>query len=61
MPKVSNDYFFQPSNFREFSTRLDDQILGHKNVVATQDHLKSELVRVDVSGKSFARMRDYRR
>jgi len=47
-----------PSNYEEFSSRLDDHDSSQKqgNVA-----LKSELVRVDVSGKSFARMTDYRR
>jgi len=47
-----------PSNYEEFSSRLDDHDSSQKqgNIA-----LKSELVRVDVSGKSFARMTDYRR
>jgi len=47
-----------PSNYEEFSSRLDDPDTSRKqgNIA-----LKSELVRVDVSGKSFARMTDYRR
>eukprot|EP00090_Calanus_glacialis_P047494 TRINITY_DN989_c0_g1_i1.p1 TRINITY_DN989_c0_g1~~TRINITY_DN989_c0_g1_i1.p1 ORF type:complete len:1577 (+),score=288.14 TRINITY_DN989_c0_g1_i1:339-5069(+) len=47
-----------PSNYEEFSSRLDDHDSSHKqgNIA-----LKSELVRVDVSGRSFAQMTDYRR
>jgi hypothetical protein len=47
-----------PSNYEEFSSRLDDHDSSQKQGAVA---LKSELVRVDVSGKSFARMTDYRR
>ena len=54
----SHALLLQPSNYEEFSSRLDDPDTSRKqgNIA-----LKSELVRVDVSGKSFARMTDYRR
>ena len=50
--------FLQPSDYEEFSRRLDDHDSSQKQGKVP---LKSELVRVDVSGKSFARMTDYRR
>ena len=48
----------QPSNYEEFSSRLDEQDYSEKIEGLP---CKSELVTVDVSGKSFARMTSYRR
>ena len=53
MTSVIRSSSFQPSDYQEFTSQLHQ-----RNEVIP---VEAEVVRVDVSGKSFSRLTDYRR
>ena len=55
MTSVIRSSSFQPSDYQEFTSQL------HQRNVSEVIPVEAEVVRVDVSGKSFSRLTDYRR